>query len=289
MDDPSFSESVESGVLYSVVLPGSGNVIGGKAVLIRNFVQDINQAYIKDIGVKAALGFNPRSTIDWKGNRPSTRMGAVAMLRENFINARKMQRLVKTEKKVIDEVEPLTEVFMDILSAKYKMMVHVHKEDDVMVLLQLAKEFGIKELVANHCLDVYRQEVFEALRNASIPVIYGPMDAFPYKIELKHESWKNVDLLLKSSAKFSLMSDHPVILQRNMFYTLRHVLRFNLSKAEAIAKITREPAEIIGVQNNIGQIKPGWKASMVIWNDDPFSLASHPILVIAEGKVAYEE
>jgi imidazolonepropionase-like amidohydrolase len=81
------------------VLPGSGNVIGGKAVLIRNFVQDINQAYIKDIGVKAALGFNPRNTIDWKGNRPSTRMGAVSMLRENFINARKMQDLYKQRRK----------------------------------------------------------------------------------------------------------------------------------------------------------------------------------------------
>ena len=30
MDDQSFAESVESGVLYSTVLPGSGNVIGGK-------------------------------------------------------------------------------------------------------------------------------------------------------------------------------------------------------------------------------------------------------------------
>ena len=40
---------------------------------------------------------------------------SVAMLRENFIKARKMQRLVQTEKKVIDEAEPITEMFMDIL------------------------------------------------------------------------------------------------------------------------------------------------------------------------------
>ena len=33
MDDSSFTESVESGVLYSTVLPGSGNIIGGKAVI----------------------------------------------------------------------------------------------------------------------------------------------------------------------------------------------------------------------------------------------------------------
>jgi imidazolonepropionase-like amidohydrolase len=98
MDDPSFTESVESGVLYSTVLPGSGNIIGGKAVVIRNFVQDIGQAYIMDVGIKAALGYNPRSTVEWKGNRPSTRMGAVAMLRENFIKARKMQGLLQKEK-----------------------------------------------------------------------------------------------------------------------------------------------------------------------------------------------
>jgi imidazolonepropionase-like amidohydrolase len=80
-----------------------------------------------DVGIKAAMGYNPRSTTKWKGDRPSTRMGAIALLRENFLKALKMQRLIQTEKKVIDEVEPITEVFMDILLGKYKMMVHVHK------------------------------------------------------------------------------------------------------------------------------------------------------------------
>ena len=44
MDDISFVESVENGVLYSTILPGSGNVIGGKAVLVRNFSKDIRSA-----------------------------------------------------------------------------------------------------------------------------------------------------------------------------------------------------------------------------------------------------
>jgi imidazolonepropionase-like amidohydrolase len=287
MDDPSFKESVESGVLYSTVLPGSGNIIAGNAVLIRNFVQDIGQAHIMDVGIKAALGYNPRSTVDWKGNRPSTRMGAIAILRENFIKARKMQKLLETEKKVIDEVEPLTELFMDILSNRFKMMVHVHKEDDIMVLIQLIKEFGIK-VIANHCVDVHREEVFTALKASSIPVIYGPMDSFPYKVELKHESWRNAEKLLNSGAKFSIMSDHPVILQRNILYSLRHLLRFGLSKADAISKISKEAAEIIGAQN-IGQVRAGFKASIVVWNGDPFSLSSYPILVIAEGRTVYEE
>src|SRR5919109_2848740 len=287
MDDPAFKESVESGILYSTVLPGSGNIVSGNAVLIRNFVQDIDKAYVMDVGIKAALGYNPRSTVEWKGNRPSTRMGAVAMLRENFNKARKMKNLLETEKKVIDEVEPLTELFMDILSNKLKLMIHVHKEDDIMVLLHIIKEFGIKA-IANHCVDVHREEIFTALKASSVPIIYGPMDSFPYKVELKHESWRNAEKLLNSGAKFSIMSDHPVILQRNIFYSLRHLLRFGLSKAHAISKITKEAAEIIGAQN-IGQIRPGFKASLIVWNGDPFLLSSHPVLVIAEGRPVYDE
>ena len=199
-------------------------------------------------------------------------MGAAAMRRENFIKARKMQALLQKEKKVIDQVEPITEVFMDILSGRFKMMFHVHKEDDIMMLIQLVKEFGIKS-IANHCRDVQREEVFVALKASSIPIIYGPMDAFPYKVELKHESWRNAEKLLKSGAKFSVMSDHPVILQRNILYSLRHMLRFGLSEdLMQYLKSLKMSAEIIGA-HNIGQIRPGFKASLVVWTGDRFSIS----------------
>jgi imidazolonepropionase-like amidohydrolase len=287
MDDPAFKESVEHGVLYSVALPGSGNVVGGKVVLIRNYALDIEEAFICDVGIKAALGYHPRMMTDWSGKRPSTRMGVVAILRENFIKAKKTKNLVDSGKKTLDEVDPLTEVFIDILDQKHKMMVHLHKEDDVRILIQLVKEFNIKA-VANHCLDVHRQEIFAALKENSIPIIYGPMDSFSNKDELRHNNWRNAELLLKSGAKFSLMSDHPIILQRNMFYTLRHLMRFGLSKPQAISKITSEAAQIIGAPD-IGQIRPKFKASLIIWNGDPFSFSSYPIMVIGEGKVVYKD
>ncbi len=287
MDDPMFRESVEHGVLYSAVLPGSGNIIGGKVVMIRNFAKDVEEAFICDIGIKAALGYHPRSTTTWKGKRPSTRMGVVALLRENLIKARKTQNLLKAGAKSIDEIDPFTEVLIDILNQRHKMMVHFHREDDTRIFLQLVNEFGLKA-IANHCLDVHRLEIFDALRANSIPIIFGPMDSFSNKDELRFNSWRNVELLLKSGAKFSLMSDHPIVLQRNMFYTVRHLMRFGLSRPHAISKITSEAAEILGVPD-IGQIKPGFKASFIIWNGDPFSLSSYPILVIGEGKVVFED
>src|SRR5919112_1472588 len=49
MDDPAFKESLEQGVLYSSAFPGSGNVIGGKVVLIRNYALDIEEAFMGDV------------------------------------------------------------------------------------------------------------------------------------------------------------------------------------------------------------------------------------------------
>lgn len=287
MDDHAFTESVESGVLYSTVLPGSGNPIGGKAALIRNFAGNTKDAFIKEIGIKAALGYNPRSTVEWKGKRPSTRMGAVALLRENFSKAVKAKKLLDKKKKLPEEMEPLTEVFMDILSGKYKLMIHLHKEDDLYIATQLANEFGFK-FVVNHGLDIFRALPFEDLRKLNIPLIYGPLDSHPYKVELKHETWRNCEHVMKSGVKFGMMSDHPVILQRNMFYTMRHFLRFGMSKAEAISHVTSATADIIGAEG-IGSVKKGYKSSMVVWSGDPFDLTSHPSMVIGEGRILVEQ
>jgi imidazolonepropionase-like amidohydrolase len=70
MDDTAFRDAVESGVLYSCVVPGSGNIIGGQSAVIRNYANDSTDALIARAGLKAAFGYNPKSTHKWKGQRP---------------------------------------------------------------------------------------------------------------------------------------------------------------------------------------------------------------------------
>ncbi len=287
MDDHAFRESIEFGVLYSHVMPGSGNIIGGRTVLIRNFGRDIEDAFIKEIGIKAALGYNPRSTTNWKGTRPSTRMGAVAMLREELLKAKKAMALLEKKKKEPEEIEPLTEIFIEILKGKVPLMVHVHKEDDIIVLMKLAEEFGIRAVI-NHACDVHTRELWKKIKSRGFDVIYGPVDSFSYKVELKHETWRNMKYLVEVEPRFALMTDHPVVLQRNLFLQLRFFRRFGMSREKAISLITGNAADIIGA-DGIGKIKRGNLASLIVWNGDPFSLDSYPIMSIGEGKIVYEE
>ncbi|MCD6467690.1 MAG: amidohydrolase family protein [Thermoplasmata archaeon] len=287
MDDKAFKESVEFGVLYSHVMPGSGNIIGGKTVLIRNFARDVGDAYVKHIGVKAALGYNPRSTTEWKGTRPSTRMGAIALLREELIKAKKTKALIKKKKKEPEEIEPLTDMFIDILDGKLPLMVHVHKEDDIVTLINLVKEFGIKTVV-NHGCDVHSRELWEKVKREGLDVIFGPIDSFAYKVELKNESWRNIKHIVDVKPRFSIMSDHPVVLQRNLYLQLRFFVRFGMSKEEAVSLLTGNSADILGLKD-VGKIKTGFLSSFVVWNNDPFDLTSYPVKVIGEGKTVYEE
>jgi len=288
MDDESFKESIEWGVLYSCVLPGSGNIIGGKGVVIRNYARNIEEAYIKHAGVKAALGFNPRRTTDWKGSRPYTRMGSIGIFRKWLIKAKDAMKLIKEGKKVEEEFDPELRMLFPIVKGEEDLRVHVHKEDDIMGLLMLRKEFGLK-IVIDHACDVHSKEIFERIKKENIPLVYGPIDAFPYKTELRHERWKNVKYLVEVRPFFGLMSDHPVVLQRNLYLQLRFFLKYGMGKEEALSIITLNNAKILNIDNNLGSLEKGKWASFIVWNNDPFALGSSPKLVVAEGKTVYKE
>jgi imidazolonepropionase-like amidohydrolase len=289
MDDVAFRDSVEMGVLYSCVLPGSGNIVGGRGAVIRNYSATTTEALVARCGIKAAFGYNPMSTRDWKGTRPYTRMGALSILRGRLGQVRsKMERAKKTPKAPEVALTPEEEVIRDILTGKTGLRVHVHKIDDIASLLRLQEEFGIG-LTVEHACDVASGGIFTALKERGIPVIFGPLDSFSYKVELKHENWRNVRYLLESGVDFGLMTDHPVIPQRNLHLELRWFTRCGLNREDAIEIITRRNAQLLGVGGILGTLEKGKWASFSCWNGDPFDITRYPVKVFAEGALVYEE
>lgn len=279
MDDTSFKDSIESGVLYSCVVPGSGNIIGGYSAVIRNYAHNSTEALIGRAGIKAAIGYNPMSTRSWKGTRPFTRMGTFALLRGKLWETRERMKKKKDEEEVITAEERL---LRKLLKGNETLRVHAHKIDDIASLLRLVDEFAIRVTV-EHTSDVHDVRVYQELKRRRIPVVFGPLDALAYKVELKHENWRNVRLLLESDVRFGLMTDHPVILQKTLLLELRWFLRCGMTKQQALEIITRQNSKIIGIDKNLGTLEKGKWASAVCWNGDPFSLTSYPVGVIAEG------
>ena len=290
MDDSAFRDSVELGVLYSCVLPGSGNIIGGKSAIIRNYARSTTEALIARSGIKAAFGYNPMSTRDWKGTRPYTRMGALSLLRARLAQVKaKLDKRGKGAKRGADTVLTAEEqVVREILRGRQTLRVHVHKIDDIACLLRLQEEYGI-HVTVEHACDVNDGRIYADLKDRGVPVVFGPLDAFAYKVELRHENWRNVRHLLQSGVEFGLMTDHPVIPQRNLLLELRWFIRCGLNRQDAIEIITRRNAQILGIDGILGTLGKGKWASFSCWNGDPFDVTRYPVKVVAEGEVVFEE
>jgi len=313
-DDRAFQDAIDFGHLYSCVVPGSGNLVGGKAKVIRNFAETRKDAEILHHGYKMALGYNPRSTTDWKGNRPNTRMGVYGILERKFdeillkkkkADHKKDKAFHEAEKKLEKAEISKTEFdqmivdatydhdhsfttedkdYLALLSGEKTAKVHVHKEDDVMYLIKLKEKYGLK-CTADHTCDVWHKSVFDELAKADIPIMYGPLASLGYKVELKHGFYQNVQLLMKSKADYALISDHPVIISTSLRDTLKYFLIYGMSEVDAISLITRKPATILGIEDKLGTVEKGKWASLVVWDKDPLHLASYPTMVMAEGKI----
>lgn len=291
MDDKTFQEAVEMGVLYSCVVPGSGNIIGGLSAVIRNYARNSTEALIARAGVKAAFGHNPMSTQGWRGTRPSTRMGAIALLRKRLDEVyQKMQKYSKARGKKKEDITFSAEetVLRDVLTGKTRLRAHAHKIDDIAVLLRVVDDFRIKVSV-EHAMDVHQPEIFRELKKRNIPVIYGPLDAFAYKVELKHENWQNIRHLLDSRVDYGLMTDHPVTPARQLFLQTRWFTRAGLSRQQAMEIVSRKNADILGLSKLLGTLEKGKWASFTCWSGDPFDLTSYPVAVYGEGKLLYSE
>ncbi len=291
MDDSAFADAVEMGVLYSCIVPGSANIIGGNSAVVRNYAANTTEALITRAGVKAAFGYNPISVRGWSGERPTTRMGALAILRCRLDGVRqKIARhgAARGEKKKDITFTAAEVVLRDILEGKVGLRVHAHKIDDITALLRLVDEFALRVTI-EHAMDVHQPGLFDELKKRKIAVTYGPVDAFAYKVELKHESWRNIRYLLESGVEFGLMSDHPVTPTRQLFLQTRWFTRAGLSKQAAIELVSRRNAEITGIGDLVGTLETGKWASFIVWNADPFDITSYPVAVYGEGRQLFSE
>lgn len=291
MDDTAFQDAMEMGVLYSCVVPGSGNIIGGLSAVIRNYGKNTSDALIARSGLKAAFGYNPMSTQNWKGERPSTRMGTLSLLRTRLDEVRqriKKYQAAKGRKKEEITFTSAENVLRQVLTGKLGLRIHIHKIDDIAAILRLVDEYRLK-ITVEHAMDVHQPEIFGQLKSRNIPVTYGPVDAFAYKVELKHESWRNIKHLVASGVDYGLMTDHPVIPARTLFLQTRWFTRAGLSKQQAVELVSLKNAKILGIDTLLGSLQRGKWASFICWNGDPFDLTTYPLAVYGEGDLLFSE
>lgn len=277
--DLAFADALRGGVTRSMCMPGSTNIIGGQAVFLKHLAPSMSEMiYRQPWGLKAALGENPKRVYGAQKKTPRTRMASASLMREALYNAR--QAMDKEEQEIKDY--PKQEVLIKVLKKELPLLLHVHRADDILTALRIKDEFDLN-LIIQHGTEAFM--VADELLKRNIPVFLGPLLVNRAKVEMKEVSFKNASLLARQGVKFALITDHPVVPIEHLRVCAALAVREGLDEELALRSITLWPAQILGVDHELGSISAGKRADLAIFDAHPFDFRSRTNLIMVDGKI----
>jgi imidazolonepropionase-like amidohydrolase len=289
------------GVTIANVLHGSANAIGGQTVVIKlRWGQPASKLPFEGAlpGIKFALGENPkRSNFSIPGaprRYPATRMGVEETIRSAFTEARDYKaswdtynkRTAAGEKNLIPprrdlRLEPLVEV----LEGKRYVHSHCYREDEILMLLRVAKEFGFKVRTLQHVLEGYKvaDEIAAAGTGASTF-----SDWWAYKVEAYDAIPYNAAIMTRRGVLVSINSDDAEE-ATHLNQEAAKTMKFGgLTRDEAIKLVTLNPAIQLGIDKRVGSIDVGKDADLAIYNHDPLSAYAVVQKTLIDGRVYFD-
>mgnify|MGYP001107918573 FL=1 len=232
--------------------------------------------------MKIAFGENPKVNYSGQGTSPSTRMAIAAMLREELTKAVSYGK--KKEQEPDMEPDFRYECWLPVLRGEIPLKAHVHRADDILTAVRIAKEFGLR-MTLDHCSEGHL--IMEELQEAGFPAIVGPDMASRNKIEVQNMAFKTVGLLAKQGILTAVTTDHPVSKIQFLPICAGLAVKAGMPQEEGLRSITINAARICGVDERVGSLAVGKDADVVIFDGSPMEVITRTLCTIIEGKIVY--
>ena len=298
-EDVDIYRDLAGGVTVANVLHGSANSIGGQTVVIKlRWGQPASKLPFEGAlpGIKFALGENPkRSNSRGRAARyPATRMGVEETIRGAFAEARDYKaswdlynkRTAGGEKNLIPprrdlRLDPLVEV----LEGKRYVHSHCYREDEILMLLRVAKEFGFKVRTFQHVLEGYKVADEIAAAGAGASTF---SDWWAYKVEAYDAIPYNAALMTRRGVLVSINSDDAEEATHLNQEAAKSIKLGGLTHDDALKLVTLNPAIQLGIDKRVGTIDPGKDADLAIYNHDPLSDYAVVQKTLIDGRVYFD-
>src|ERR1051325_11221938 len=300
--DVDIYREVAGGTTTANLLHGSGNAIGGQNTVVKLKYGRSAEEFVfpgAPPGIKFALGENPKRShfppVPGQPRRyPSTRTGVEEVIRDAFVRARDYKKtwdeyraaVSRGERNLIAprrdlQLEPLVEV----LEGKRLVHCHSYRADEILMLINLANEFGFKVRTFQHALEAYKvaREIAQHGAGASIFT-----DSWRYKVEAFDAIPYNGAILTRAGVNVSVNFDSNERARRLNIDAAKLMKYGDLTEEEALKTITMNPAWQLGIDSRVGSIDVGKDADLVIWNGHPFSVYSRVETTFIDGEVFFD-
>jgi imidazolonepropionase-like amidohydrolase len=298
--------ALTGGVTSIHTMHGSANPIGGRGIVLKmRWGKSAADLIFEEAPLtsKWALGENPKNSNDigmGPARYPKTRMGVEQSIRDQFERAKdymktwadyeKKAKAAKESKgKIAPPLPPKKDFRLegvaDILNGKLWVRCHGYQSEEMLSILRLCQEYGVKLVCFEHGLEAYR--ITNELVEHGVAVSTF-VDFWAYKWEAYNTMPHAAALCAKRGVLVALNSDDAERM-RHLFNDAAKTVRFGgVSEDEAIKMLTINPAKIMGIDKRVGTIEAGKDADLAVFNRhplDPFTVCE---MTLVDGTVYFD-
>ena len=287
--DEELKHAFRNGVTSVSARMGSGNVIGGVIVSMKTYGKVADQMLIREDGMKAAMGENPkRFHGEEQGRQPSTRPGVAATLREQFTKA---EDYLARKEHAAESDEPFErDVGMEnlsrVLTGDLPLRVHAHRADDILTVFRIADEFDIDDLSIEHATEGHL--VAEEFVERDVPAVCGPSLYSGAKYELRNITFESPGILHEAGVRVAIQTDAPILPQQHLDVCVGLAVREGLPEEAALDTVTSNPARILGIEDRVGTLEPGTDGDVAVWDGEFWRIDSRTRHVFVDGEHVFD-
>jgi len=294
-EDQSIYRQLAGGVTLSHILHGSANPIGGQSILIKErWGHNAEELKVEgQVGfLKHALGENVKRTTS---RYPNTRMGVEQIIRDayrraiDYNNEWKVWNAMKPAER-IGKVPPRRDLeldpIVDVLEKRSFIECHTYLQSEGIMIMNLAKEFGVKVNSLIHFNEGYKI-ADQIAKNGAAASVFS--DWWDYKYEVYEGISYNAAMLLSQGVLVCINSDDDEM-GRRLNQEAAKIMKYGgISETQALDLVTINPAIMLHLGDRTGSIKVGKDADLVLWTDYPLSVYAHANKTMVDGIIYYDE
>lgn len=269
-----------SGVTTTLAVP-QGGLFPGTAALINLVGYTPDQMFA---GFKAVVMNFPNSARRGRWDRRSDddikkdNEKALKEANELWEKAKSYHEL--TSKGAELDYYPEIEQLAKVVSGELPLMIEVNAASDIQNAIKWVEGKEAK-VIFSGVKEGWR--VADEIAKAKIPVITGPVQDLPSRESDRYDAaYANAGKMAKAGVKVALRTNDSENV-RNLPFHAAFAAAYGMGKEEAWKAVTINPAEIFGLQDQLGSVETGKVANLIVATEDPFETRAQIMHVFING------
>jgi imidazolonepropionase-like amidohydrolase len=292
-EDQQIAALRNAGFTSALVLPQDG-IYRGQSVLVALRETDPEQMVLAE-SVTQTIGFASRG---FGRGYPSSAMGVVSLIRQVLLDTQRQatwEDIYETDPSGLQrpEANPAYTALMPVLAGDQKVVFDASNTREAKRGLKIAREFGLVPIIKGNGNEYeIADQLAEARTAVIVPLDYpdrpGVSDDDAANLDVSYDAlrrWEdapgNAAALERAGVTFAFSTDG--ISPGEFAGNVRAAIEAGLSEQTALAAVTTNPAEMLGVDPIIGTIEPGKIANVVVATGAPFAEDTEVRHVFVDG------